>query len=972
MRWAGAGLVLLLFLTFYPVPVSSTIFSPTSVSTNVIKNPGFENGVDLALGLPVGWGNWTKHGPPDSTISADPTIMSSGNYSAKLDIGQTPIGFIALAQTLPSSLTFRNLTDSPSSLDMWFYYLPKYAGAGDVRIRVLFGENVGELDYIFDPDPRLSYPNSTATATVYNSTCTCYASLPSGAKNIFLYGYPEGQWHHISRNLRSDWAAPLKITNSSGTFFVRGFSLDVPFPRIQFDIMAFQDINTGDYFAETVWVDDISVYVDSEAQPNLPPVANFSTSSVCKGVGSSITFDASSSYDPDGTVASYQWNFGDGSQLLETDPFTNYTYAAFGIYRVTLTVSDSGVPPLDSSVAHDIGITNCLIVVTFGYSSSPSVGQPVTFNATVTGGVPPYSFSWSFGDGLTGAGTPILHTYSYGSLFVVMLTVTDSNGVQVSASQTVEVTPVCCFLDFTYDPLFPSPGQPVVFTATLVGDVPRLTFTWDFGDNSSTVGGVVVHIFPFAGDFQVRLTATDSVGTLLSADHIVTVHSTNLSPVANFTFSPVTPHARQLVSFDGSSSYDPDGNITSWEWSFGDIFCNLPPCFPEQTGPFVQHIYSGPANYTVTLTVTDNSGARTTTSQIIHVLPSFEHDVSVEAIQVSPTTAIQGQQVGILLGLGNRGVQNETVRLVVLWDSTVISDRTMVLRPRFNDPFGGIVFVQWETDSVPPGTHTISAKVYLDSDQDLSNNSLTDGTVTILPPPTITLTPSKGALGTKVVVTGSGFPIPEYVPTIQVFMSFDDQFLGFAFPRNGSFSFTFNVPHSEPGTHEVKAFDIYSLVNATADLQVMKVPDVAELALSVETGTIYFPGDTATIYMHATVDGAPVASEGFTLQLLIYKPDGTTLTLNTTLVEPGVYKANYQVPTSASIGTYAVVASASQTGSQSSSALASFEVKPSWIGQQGPRIAGATAAIAGIAAVSVAWRKGYFRRKSDGESDVSV
>ncbi len=242
-------------------------------SNNIILNPGFEEGLG-ANGYPLYWINWTKHGGPDCSatpacISLDTSQYVTGATSAKLDLGQLDIGFISIAQSLPRSLTFRNLTDSPAGLDMWFYYLPKYAGAGDVRIRVLFGENVGELDYVFDPDPSLGYPNSTATVFLANGT-----QVPGGTKNIFMYGYPEGHWHHVRRNLRSDWAAPLKLANGT---FVRGFSLDIPFPIIQFDALGFR--SGGNYYSETAWIDDFTVCADSQTPLILscdapPPPAN--------------------------------------------------------------------------------------------------------------------------------------------------------------------------------------------------------------------------------------------------------------------------------------------------------------------------------------------------------------------------------------------------------------------------------------------------------------------------------------------------------------------------------------------------------------------------------------------------------------------------------------------------------------------------------------------------------------------------
>lgn len=96
----------------------------------------------------------------------------------------------------------------------------------------------------------------------------------------------------------------------------------------------------GSFAVELTVVDEsgasgsVSRTVDVTDGTNLPPVASFTAE--CNG--STCTFDASGSWDPDGPIASYNWNFGDG-----TDGFghhVTHTYAAAGTYNVTLTVTD--------------------------------------------------------------------------------------------------------------------------------------------------------------------------------------------------------------------------------------------------------------------------------------------------------------------------------------------------------------------------------------------------------------------------------------------------------------------------------------------------------------------------------------------------------------------------------------------------------------------------------------------------------
>jgi DNA-binding beta-propeller fold protein YncE len=74
--------------------------------------------------------------------------------------------------------------------------------------------------------------------------------------------------------------------------------------------------------------------------PDQGPLAAFS---VAVGrAGSASAFDGSSSSDPDGTIARYDWEFGDGTTLPNGGPTPTHTYAAAGAYTARLTVTDDG------------------------------------------------------------------------------------------------------------------------------------------------------------------------------------------------------------------------------------------------------------------------------------------------------------------------------------------------------------------------------------------------------------------------------------------------------------------------------------------------------------------------------------------------------------------------------------------------------------------------------------------------------
>ena len=72
---------------------------------------------------------------------------------------------------------------------------------------------------------------------------------------------------------------------------------------------------------------------------NVPPVAD-ANGPYTGTAGQPVSFDGTGSSDPDGTIASYAWTFGDGNNGTGATP--NHTYASAGTYTVTLTVTDDG------------------------------------------------------------------------------------------------------------------------------------------------------------------------------------------------------------------------------------------------------------------------------------------------------------------------------------------------------------------------------------------------------------------------------------------------------------------------------------------------------------------------------------------------------------------------------------------------------------------------------------------------------
>lgn len=98
----------------------------------------------------------------------------------------------------------------------------------------------------------------------------------------------------------------------------------------------FNEIVTLQYYSfERLWITGFINVV-----PLVSPVASFTYSPTEPLVNQEITLDASQSYDTDGTIVSYAWNFSDGTTLTETDALATHIYTEDGTYNVTLTVTD--------------------------------------------------------------------------------------------------------------------------------------------------------------------------------------------------------------------------------------------------------------------------------------------------------------------------------------------------------------------------------------------------------------------------------------------------------------------------------------------------------------------------------------------------------------------------------------------------------------------------------------------------------
>jgi PKD repeat protein len=282
-------------------------------------------------------------------------------------------------------------------------------------------------------------------------------------------------------------------------------------------------------------------------------------------------------------LLSYLWDFGDATSTDNVSP--THVYASPGEYTVVLTATGYGGPGVASDTLQVYGAH-------FDSSSPDWLGQTSLFtNASVTSGTTGYL--WDFGDGTTSTQESPNHAYSAADLYQVVLTASNP----FTSSVMTDPFRVCGppKAEFTAHPTDGVQPLGVAFadaaTTVPAGD-PTLSYSWDFGDGTTSVSASPHHTYTASGQYTVSQTVGNAAGTdTLTRDNYITVYE----PVeAAFTVSPFkVPLAFWFLN---SST----GDYTSTLWRFGDGVTS--------TSGSTLHYYSTVGTYTATLTVAGPGG----------------------------------------------------------------------------------------------------------------------------------------------------------------------------------------------------------------------------------------------------------------------------------------------------------------------------------------------------------------------------
>ena len=236
-------------------------------------------------------------------------------------------------------------------------------------------------------------------------------------------------------------------------------------------------------------------------------------------------------------------------------------------------------------------------------------------------------FIWDAGDGSTVEGeSSFSHTYDVPGTYTATVTVSDGDD---TSTDSVEIVVGGVALDPLEVTLAASPtagSVPLVVTfnantisrrSTRQSNV--LTYTFDFGDGETTAltgsdNLTIDHTYQAPGVYDAQVIVRDEDGNLARSSTVITANPPTppqQGPQAILNASTDQGNAPLTVTFDASGSQDSDGQITSYDWDFGDGTS----AFGEQ----VTHTFSQDGTYIVILTVSNDEGEMATARQTITV-----------------------------------------------------------------------------------------------------------------------------------------------------------------------------------------------------------------------------------------------------------------------------------------------------------------------------------------------------------------
>jgi gliding motility-associated-like protein len=303
-----------------------------------------------------------------------------------------------------------------------------------------------------------------------------------------------------------------------------------------------------------------------------------------------------------GTITSWQWDFGDGASSNIASP--SHIYTASGNYNVTLRLTNS-FGCIKVLAKPQYIKTSSGVHADFSNTSPAGCTLPVAINfQNLSAGTGILSYQWSFGDGATSVLTNPSHSYTASGIYTVRLITSNTSGCKDTITKTNLINIGIINAAFTA-PASICSGAPLVITNT--STPAPVAVTWNFGDATSSTAINPIKIYTASGIYPIRLIA-DFGGCFDTAYQNVTVLD---KPLANFNnTNTLSCNAPLTVNFTDAST-----NAVDYNWDFGDGNT------AAQQNP--AHTYTTTGTFDVTLVVTNRNGCADTLRKIglIKIIP---------------------------------------------------------------------------------------------------------------------------------------------------------------------------------------------------------------------------------------------------------------------------------------------------------------------------------------------------------------
>jgi PKD repeat protein len=296
-----------------------------------------------------------------------------------------------------------------------------------------------------------------------------------------------------------------------------------------------------------------------------------------------------------GSSLNYAWNFNDGTNLSK-DMNPNHTFTINGTYNVCLTISSATDTSCHNTYCSNVTVKDSVTpppapckAYFYAYNDSINLNK-VYFTNHSTGNA--LQYVWNFGDGKLSHDISPSHEYAVKGAYTVCLAVTSSSDTSCHSSYCMVVkvrtaTASCKANFYTY---VSASNLNKVYVKNISTGV-NLSYSWNFGDGSTSTNFDPSHIYTQSGTYNICLTISNSNGCSNTKCASVTVGSCK----AGFYLYKDSLNSHQYYAINTSW-----GHNIHYTWSFGDGAISH--------DEFPSHVYQNFGKYYVCVSVNDSLG----------------------------------------------------------------------------------------------------------------------------------------------------------------------------------------------------------------------------------------------------------------------------------------------------------------------------------------------------------------------------